>query len=292
MRAVSLFLLIGFFIALLPRQSSAAQEFVLNILTNESTARVTIDAFSQTDTDTTRLGGTVTLALDSVAGPKLAGLGDFKMRSLQALNFRLDLGLLFGRVTADIPTIRIERHATPPLIPLLPIRNGSIVVSDVEYRTFGRASYKVTGLACSALMAQDVPCSDNIVLDNAPPNTIEEATLEITTTASKVRARLDYFFIQPLDAEDPNLGTVSANIVAIGEAMLPIRLEATRPAANTIQLRWPADATGMQLWSRPSWAPGSGWSRVSQTPTRQGEFFVVTLAAEGQERYFILRSAN
>ena len=277
---------------LAPRSAVASVTVTLNVLTNLSQAVISIDAYSKTGTDTTRLGGEMEITLDSLPTPTQAALGSFHLQALQPLTYNLDLG--FGsKATAKIPSFRIQRHNSPAAPQFLPILDGAITATGVAYRPFGNATYKVTGLACTLLSSQGGNCDGTIQFENGPPNAVDEVQVKLVLNGNVLRATLEYFFVQPLDPGNPDLALVSGTVTAVAEGFLPdnpvlVALQASRGEGNGILLRWPKSATGFELYASETAPSGAVWTKVAKAPEPSGEFLTVTLPTAGTRRYFRL----
>lgn len=250
---------------------AGAITLTLPVVTNLSQAVVTLDALGRSDADTTSLAGSVILRLDQAPGASTLVVEDFRMSALQPLDFDLNLGLA-GRATARVPVLRVERNGSGG-VPL-PVEgtNGSFVLHGTSYRTFGSASYSVSGLACSLVIKpMDLPCADTLKLEDAPPGTLDELGVKLTYTGGKVRAVITFFFVQPLDAESPDLGTVSGTVTAVAEGPYPILLEAVARPGGRVLLRWPRD-TGLQLVGTASLQSPVVWKPVGGLPITNGDF--------------------
>ncbi len=273
-RGVILFLLLG-------QMTSWADVILFQVTldTNASTAQVSLDALGQTDTQTSRIGGSVVVRTDRYLSPTQAGMGDFQLKTLQTINFRLDFGFL-GKATARIPRFEVARVSPPPIPPLLAIENGHFVESNLPYQTKGSGNYEVSGVACLGL-PDGVLCKDTLNFNNAPPGTLAELDTEITELPGKLKLSFTGFFAVPLDPSNPDLGTVSAFIDAVGYApvVLPpeaVELQVQHTDQGKLRIRWPKTLGPATLWSTPSLTPGQ-WNRVVGTPTAEGDFAEILL---------------
>ncbi len=73
----------------------------------------------------------------------------------------------------------------------------------------------------------------------------------------------------------------------LNPAATDVRLSAEFIASDTLQLSWPASATGYVLES--SVALADDWFPTTEIPTLEGDRYVVTIPTSGNQRYFRLR---
>ncbi len=266
---VLLFLLLG----AIPSWGAVIQ-FQVTLDTNASSAQISLDALGQTDTETSRIGGSVVVGTDRYLSPTQAGMGDFQLKTLQTINFRLDFGFL-SKATARIPRFEVARISPPPIPTLLPIENSHFVELNLPYQTKGSGNYEVSGLACLSL-SNTIPCKDTLNFNNAPPGTLAELDTKITELPGKLQVSFTGFFTVPFDPGNPDLGTVSAFINAVGYAPVvlppePVELQAQQTDQGKLRIRWPKTLGPATLWSTPSLTPPQ-WTPVAGTPTVDGDF--------------------
>lgn len=276
---------LGLAVMSLSTLSAAVIPFTVTLDTNASTAQVTLDALGKSDTQTSRLGGTVQIVTDDATQPTQAGLKDFHLSALQPLNFNLSFGFL-GGATAKIPKFEVVEAAPPSPPSLLPLVGGHFIPTDIPYQPLGNGSYVVSGAVCGVLSGQQVPvpCADTLDFSHSPPGSLSELDMELTVHGgllqpAQLQIKFSGFFSLPLDPTNPSLGTVSAFVDAVGYAPTPpesVALEAQITPAGRLLLRWPRTLSAAALWSSPS-VTNPAWSPVATLPALKGNVMEVEL---------------
>lgn len=263
--------------------SAAVIPFTVTLDTNASTAQVTLDALGKSDTQTSRLGGTVQIVTDDYTQPTQAGLQDFHLSALQPLNFNLNFSFL-GKATASIPHFEVIEVNPPSTPTLLPLVGGHFIPTEIPYQPLGNGSYVVSGSVCGVLSGQGVACSDSLDFSHSPPGSLSELDMELTVHGgllqpAQLQIKFSGFFSLPLDPTNPSLGTVSAFVDAVGYAPTPpesVALEAQITPAGRLLLRWPRTLSAAALWSSPS-VTNPAWSPVATLPALKGNVIEVEL---------------
>ncbi|MBI3867198.1 MAG: hypothetical protein HY299_01600 [Verrucomicrobia bacterium] len=286
-------LLVPFAIAPVSTVQAAPPKFTLNLDTNVSVAHIAIDALGKNDTQDAKLMGSFVVGVDALPSPTMAGVGDFRLQTIGTVNFKLDLGGL-GSATATCPKFVLKAHLPPPSPPLLPLASGDFTQLLVPYGTEGNASYKVSGTTCNFLVISGRKCADAVDFTQAPPGELEELDGHLDIADNKLRVEISGFFSLLLDPTNPDLGTVSGTVDAVGTVDLPpaeqkVKLEAVASTAGRVKLRWPKAAAAGVLFQTDTVGPKANWVKTPGVPNPSGDFVEVEVLADGQGRFFSLR---
>lgn len=276
-----------------PVQLIQAAPLTLLLDTNLSSIKVSIDAFGQRDTQQSKIGGEIHADLAAAPTPSQISIGEFTVRALQVMNFKISFGLV-GSATAKVNDLQLTRVELPVPATFVPVAaSGAFTVENLRYQTFGDGSYTLIGLPCSLAQASGRDCQDSVDFDSGPPGTISQMTGKVVVQGSEVRLDLEYFFSQPLDPQNPELATVSGPVTIVAKGQLPpveVRLEIERDVTGKgIALRWPASAVGLNLVAAGTLPPLTRWQPVDATPVLKGEFLEVRLPGTANDRYFRLQ---
>lgn len=182
--------------------------------------RVELCALGSCGSDTSPLTGYLEVALRPRRNPSELALRDFDVQATESLTIRISYGLL-GRIDA-VGTGLGAAHADPgPHQPFVPITGGEYVFVGVPYMMRGLVDYTATGIVCGLMQGAGLPCSDRIDLAEQPPDTADEISGTIELTGQDVRLAGKITITQPIDPDNPDLGTMAGTIILSGSAALP-----------------------------------------------------------------------
>ncbi len=185
-----------------------------------STLDVTLCVLGVCDSDMSPIVGYLDVGLAPMADPATASLRDFDVQTARALHLYLSYGLL-GKLDV-LGTDLGMRHAQPgPDQPFVPIADGNFAFPNVPYLKRGTIQYQATGVVCSLLQGQGLPCSDTIDLAADPPAVMATVTGTIEIADGVVTLAGTMTFTQPLDPDNPSVGTITGTATLQGRAPLP-----------------------------------------------------------------------
>jgi len=170
------------------------------------------------DTDTTPIGGSVTLALDCLAAPSELTLHDFAFRLLEQIDLDLDFG--YGQFFAA--GTGIEVHYADPGHPMSPVAvTGNVFsVAGVPARATGQLAYQATGFACTLFYLSGYPCQAVIDLGTLALNPLD---IEGALAASHPYLALAVVTVVsgPVDPDNPALGTMNIGATMLASGLIP-----------------------------------------------------------------------
>ena len=169
------------------------------------------------DTDSSPLGGSVTLEVDCLAGPVSVTLHDFVFEVLETVSFQLDFGFPVGQFNATASDV-VVMYAQPGIpLPEAPLVGDAFGYTGVPADGTGQLDYTATMLVCFGLIAAGHACDDIIDLSTLELDPLDlDATLAVMDR--DVTVVLDIVLTAPLDPEAPDLGyfMVDGTLVASG----------------------------------------------------------------------------
>ncbi|HAM71716.1 MAG TPA: hypothetical protein DCM86_08750, partial [Verrucomicrobiales bacterium] len=257
--ATPLWLLLG----LTPGAHAAPLQLTLDPVASQ--LLLSIDAFGKTDTQSSKLGGSISLDLDPQGAPTRVALTGFSMGTLTPMNFAMNFGTFVGAATAKVPLLELHDHGLPATPAYVPLSADAFTFTNVGYTNHGSGSYKVTGVICTQLQLAGRTCADAVDFDSGPPGVIDSMPGTVKLQNGVVRLDVTYFFTQPLDPTTPELATVSGVATVVATAPLPVTVAlevALLPGTQTLRLRWPKSATGATLVQRSGLATADSWQPV------------------------------
>ena len=197
----------------------------LQVQTNSSSLQLTLTVLGETDSDTQRLDGTISLAVDCFAPLAAASLRDFQVRAVTNFDLQLSFGFL-GALSGSLNGLAI-RHGDPgPHQPYVPVIGGQITFLAISNVLDGSATYQATGAACAILQNDSLPCSDTILLANQPTSPIDELSGSLTLTNGVLRF-VGGFVFGPLTLVAGGTLSGVANITASGPLQPCLQIERT-----------------------------------------------------------------
>ncbi len=197
--------------------SLGASEFVIDPALSSLTA--TLEASGLSDTDSSALEGFVLVEFDAVPGATEATLLDYEASAVSVLNFNLDGGFL-GSVVAEVSGLSVALPMGAAAVGPVAIDGaGDAVFSSVPADPSGAGSYEASGLACSLIQGQGLPCVDAIDLSDSPAGTVDVLPATFTEVdGSTLRVDSSFTLSQPLDPANPGLGTITVDVTLVGFA--------------------------------------------------------------------------
>jgi len=187
-----------------------------------STSFITVELCVQgeCDTDTSPIAGFLEVALRCLNAPSDISLHDFDLLATETLDFHLDYGFL-GDIFATGTGLGIY-HADPgPHNAFVPVVAGQYTFVGVPYLKRGGVQYDAQGLICGIIQGLGLPCQATINLADDPPSTADSMTGSITVAGGNMHLSFTLEFSEPLDPNNPSLGTISGTAVVNGSAPLP-----------------------------------------------------------------------
>jgi len=218
---------------LLAPAASIAQPLNFVIDPAQSSITVTLDlSLVGSDTDSTPIEGFLALDPNDPRTPSSIILNDYLLRQQQDID--LDVGNFLGRFIATASGIEIALPANSD--PIGPVTvtpdSSSFLFMDVPATVEGLIAFDATGLVCTAFQAANLECegSFDLATDFGQVVVPELAGVYIVTgdTASVQSA---FQITQPLDPDNPDLGsiTIDANVVAEASIPAPCPADLTGP---------------------------------------------------------------
>lgn len=187
-----------------PAQSSADIELCLSVI---STA---------CDTDTSAVGGTITLSLDCPPAPEEITLHDFVLQMIDDVDLLLDYGSE-GQFIATGSNVGLSYADPGTPMPPTGVIADLFTYTDVPAVAEGQLDYLATDFVCIGFGFAGYECEDTIDLSTI---VLEPLSVEgtLTVSGSEVTVVLDMTISGPVDADNPGLGTmtIDATVVAVG----------------------------------------------------------------------------
>jgi hypothetical protein len=185
-----------------------------------SSMSVQICVLGTCDSDSSPLGGFMDVAMAPMGGPSSLALRNFDVQTLGTLDFNLNYFIL-GKIVATGTGLAIT-HASPGTAqPFFPITAGTCTVTNVPYLKRGTVQYTASGTVCGLLTQQGQPCQSTIDLSQDAATTLQAVTMSVEVAAGTVHISGAIAFSEPIDADNPGLGTISGTAVLSGSAPLP-----------------------------------------------------------------------
>ncbi len=207
---------------LLASLACAAVPVSTTIDPSQSSLTVEINLPLGSDSDASPTSGTIDIELDDAASPTAVTLIDLQAALDETIDLSIDT-VLFGAFNATGTDISVRYADAPtPLGPVPIDAMGDATFLAVPFATDGTVAYTATGLICSGLQGQGLPCSETIDLGLEPNNSGDvDGNIAVAGSVVTLTANLDVTV--PLDPMDPGLGSfrVFGTIVATGEAASP-----------------------------------------------------------------------
>jgi hypothetical protein len=171
-------------------------------------------------TDSSAVGGTVTIDLDSIDNPTQIWLYDFDLNLTDDLHWFLSWGI-FGSLTVDATGVAV-RYAYPgtPLGPA-PITSGSFAFFDVPANPEGVITYHATGIPCIALAGIGLPCDGTMNLADQGTQLADQFGGYVTTQDRVVTLTSQIDMTTPIDPNNPSFGTFHVWGSTFGQVYVP-----------------------------------------------------------------------
>jgi len=174
--------------------------------------------------DSSSVTGMFIIELDSVDFPAQITLYDFQGELAETLNVHLDFGWIGGDLYATL-TDGAVLYANPgtPFGPVPVDGGGAFLFAGTPTNAEGALAYEATpsyGIACLALQAAGLPCSDTRYLQDEGA---QEADLDgfVSSVDRTVTLSSDVDVTVPIDEENPDLGTLRVTGTLRGQTYVP-----------------------------------------------------------------------
>ncbi len=204
--------------------SALGLPFEVPIDPDQSTLAFELCVAGECDSDSSPVTGMFIIELDSVDFPAQITLYDFQGELTDTLDVHLDFGWLGGDFYATL-TDGAVLYADPgtPFGPAAVDGGGAFLLTNVPTNAEGALAYEATpsyGIACLALQAAGMPCSDTRYLQDEGT---QEAGLDgfVSSADRTVALSSDIDVTVPIDEENPDLGTIRVTGTLRGQAYVP-----------------------------------------------------------------------
>jgi len=199
--------------------AARADGFEVPIDPNQSALTFELCLAGSCDDDTSAVGGSVMIALDSVDFPSQIWLYDFDLALVDSLEFSLSWGA-FGAFSATITDGGLQYADPNVVLGPEPIAAQAYVFPDVLTSGRGMLAYDASGVPCIALGTYGLPCSDTDDLTSEPP---QSASLSgnIDTGSRVVTLSAEVDRTTPIDPANPDLGTIHVYGTVMGQVLVP-----------------------------------------------------------------------
>jgi hypothetical protein len=200
--------------------SSVAAPVLFVVDPSQSTLSTTLEISGASDSDSSPLSGFVELDLDDPAAPSAASLLDFSVQADEVLNYNVSFGI-FGAFIASISDATVFFDGTAPVGPV-GVASGNASFLNVPALQSGVGTYEATGLACTTLQQNNLPCTDTFNLADEGQTIIPQIDGTISQSGSgELRLDVGLTFTSELDPDSPGLGSFSFTVDAVAFATLP-----------------------------------------------------------------------
>lgn len=182
----------------------------------QSSARLEACVMGTCDDDVSAIQGTIAASFDCPNVPREMSLEDFDISLTDTIDLHLDYGI-FGDLFATGTGLGVA-HIPPPESFVL-VTNGAFTVSATDFVMRGAIAYDASGFVCTYMQNSGYSCSDTIVLDGLTGQGEMTGNIQVSNGTMHLTSSLD--ITQPLDPNNPDLGTIHLTATIRASAPLP-----------------------------------------------------------------------
>ena len=198
---------------------AVAAPFTVPLNQSQSSLTVQLCVAGKCDTKSSPVSGYFVMETDCVDFPTELWLDDLHVNVANSLNFSLSWGFL-GALTASSSNVSVF-YANPGLVfgPAA-VTTGNFAFAGVSVLKQGMLAYNATGIPCVALQAANMLCVDShdLAADGASSadwsGTLTAAQRVVTLVTAVDNT-------QPLDPNNPTLGTIHLTGTVRGSVLVP-----------------------------------------------------------------------
>jgi hypothetical protein len=212
---------------LVSARAATGTPFVVPIDTGQSSLTVELCIAGGCDSDVSPVAGHSTIKLTPLMTPAAMTLYDFHYALTESIDLHISYGFL-GQFTATGTGVELIYPTPGSPQPPTSVIDGDFVYENVPTDSAGLVQYNATGIACVALGSLDPPLPCNGTMDLSEQGTYSgtiTGTVDITPERL-VTLILDVDVSQPIDAGNPDLGTITTSGTVVGTVTLPLRGDA------------------------------------------------------------------
>lgn len=206
--------------ALMTVSTASAQQVEIPIDMSLSDVVVGLTISGASDTDTSPLTGMIVVNVEDFSNPTQFSIVDLQLEATETINHNISFGILGGFTqSSDGVSVSYALPGTPT--PPVPLAGTMFTIPMLETTLGGTGTYNATGLVCTLLEGQMLPCSDTLDFGTGGVIAAEniDGTLEIAGDA--IGITLNLTLSVPFDPNDPGLGMITVNGFAAGVGTLP-----------------------------------------------------------------------
>jgi len=206
---------------LMTASATLAQQVVIPMDEALSSVEVTLNLAGATDVDTSPLAGSILIDVEDFDTPVQFTVLDLSLAATETIDHNISFSI-FGSFTQSSDNVTVN-YATPgtPSAPAV-LAGENFTISSLDAVLGGTGDYVATGLVCTLLQDQMLPCSGVVELAGSAPITAQNLSGELSIANGMITITLMIELDIPADPADPGAGGLIVVGVASGSAPLPV----------------------------------------------------------------------
>jgi len=198
-----------------------AQQVEIQFDETISTVVVDLTISGTTDSDTSPLVGSIMIDVEDFDLPVQFTLLDLNLLATETIDHNISFGFLgsFMQSSTDVSV----NYATPgtPSLPAV-VTGTDYTLASLDAVLGGTGDFVATGLVCTLLQGQGLPCMGKVPLAGAESITAQSITGTLSIENGMITVSMNITLSMPFDPMDPGAGSFDVVAFAGGSAPLPV----------------------------------------------------------------------